>query len=116
MLCLDGSILAVVNSLLVVMVLHCRVRLRSQGTHAFPCRGRKYRNHLLPCSHLILVKEVSRGSRHRRTLRTGSVGGHPCLRLSGDHHGHQGRVPWGRIVLQVGLADRSRLSVLDQRT
>jgi len=58
----------------------------------------------------------SRGSPHLQIRRMGLVVYRPCPRLWGVHRGHQDQVPWGRIVLQVGLADRSRLSALGQRT
>lgn len=115
MLFLDGSAFAVINSLLVVVALHCWIHVQSREYMLF-FRGRQYRSNLLPCSHLFPAEERSRESLRRRTLRTGLVVGHPCLRLLGVHHGHRDRVPWDHIVLQVGLAGRSRLSVLGQRT
>lgn len=115
MLFMDGVTSAVINSFLVVMVLHCWVRVQSRE-YMLLFRGRKYRSHLLPSSHLISAEGHSRGSLRHRNLQMGLVVGHPCLRLLGVHHGHQDRVPWDHSVLQVGLADRSRLFVLDQRT
>jgi hypothetical protein len=110
MLFLDENTFAVVNSLVVVVVLHCWIRVQSPEHMLFFFLGRKYRSHI-PCSYLVPAKGYSRGSLRRQILRTGLAVGHPCLRLAGVHHGHQVRVPWDRIVLQVGPADRSHLSV-----
>jgi hypothetical protein len=70
MLFLDGSNFAVINSLLVVMFPALLDSCSVQGLHAV-FRGRKYRSHLLPFSHLIAAKECSKGNLRRRILQMG---------------------------------------------